>query len=309
MVVGSADVHGVDVPGQLVICGDESLDLRGAGGSALVRVTRCACAHVNGFVIGHVAAALDWLVAPVASERAPHHGDLRQRGRRAAVDGTSAAPRTAFAPSPPIGLQSLKAPMLQDLLARMGRLVRGAALFALPVYLLLERRSRSRWPAVIGAPEPAGRGAYRTGELRSATPGRAPALTRIAAFLHLVVAGVCTWEAPKLYWWIATTAARATRLTQAMLVVVALLCVLSPLLVILARRLLRRDTGLLGLGGALYACAALGAGAILTAGMQRLPRETLASLEALWLAGAFDMLAVEACVIAFFVGARALRGE
>jgi hypothetical protein len=195
--------------------------------------------------------------------------------------------------------------MLQNLLARMAILVACATLVAVPVYLWLERRYRPRWPGALGAPQPAGRGAYRSGEVRSATQGRAPAATRAVALLHLVVAGVCTGDGATLAGWVTATGGPPERFMCATFAMIAVLCALSPLLIISARRLLGRDAGLVGLGGALCACAAVGGAAILAAGTQRLPRETLDSFESLWLAGALDVLAVEACALGFWVGARA----
>ena len=94
-------------------------------------------------------------------------------------------------------------------------------------------------------------------------------------------------------------------LMLAMTVMIAVLCVLSPLFIISARRLLRWDPGLGGVGAALSACMAAGAAAMLTAGTMRLPRETLDSMEALWLVGAVDVIGIELCAMAFLVGARA----
>ena len=196
--------------------------------------------------------------------------------------------------------------MLAQLLARLAFVTAVAALCAMPLYVWLERRHRSRWPAAIGEPEPTGRGAYRSGEVRPARPGRAPIATRAVAFLHLVAAGVCTWEGAALGGWV-TAQERwpSDRFTLAMFVVLAALCAASPLFFLSARRLLRRDPGLVGVGAALGVCAAFGAAAMLAAGMMRLPRETYDSLESLWLAGAVDVLAVEVCAMVFWVGARA----
>ena len=95
------------------------------------------------------------------------------------------------------------------------------------------------------------------------------------------------------------------RLMFAMTAMIAVLCVLSPLFIISARRLLRRDPGLGGVGAALSACMAAGAVAMLTAGTMRLPRETLDSIEPLWLAGAVDVIGIELCAAAFWLGTRA----
>ncbi len=199
--------------------------------------------------------------------------------------------------------------MLPHLFARMALVVACATLVAAPLYAWIERRGRSRWPTALGEPEPAGRGAYRSGEVRGARPGRAPAATRVVALLHLVAAGVCTWEGPALAGWVAATQSwPSARLMPAMTVMTAVPCVLAPLFVLSARRLLRRDAGLVRVGAALGLGAAVGAAAMLVAGTVRLPRETYDSLESLWLAGALDMIAIEVCALAFWVGVRGPLG-
>jgi hypothetical protein len=196
--------------------------------------------------------------------------------------------------------------MLLQLIARLGSVVLLAALCAAPIHLWLERRHRPRWPSALGEPEATGGGAYRSGEIRLPTPGRAPAVTRAVAFVHLVAAGVCTWEGPMLGSWMAAQEGLPfDRFLLAMVVVVAALCLASPIFILSARRLLRRDPGLVGAGVALGACAGLGAAAMLAAGTMRLPREVLASMESLWLEGALNVVAVELCAMAFWVGARA----
>jgi hypothetical protein len=200
--------------------------------------------------------------------------------------------------------------MLQHVLARMASVVLWATLWAAPFYLWLERRYRRRWPAAVGKPEPAGRGAYRSGEVHPAQPGRAPAVTRALALLHLVAAGVCIWDGSALGDWVtATEKWPSDRFRLAMFVMIAALGVVSPLFIISARRLLRRDPGLGSVGAALAACPAAGAAAMLAAGTMRLPRETFESTEPLWLAGAVDVIGIELCAMALCVGARAaVRG-
>jgi hypothetical protein len=196
--------------------------------------------------------------------------------------------------------------MLSPVLARLAAVLACAALVVLPLYLWLERRYRPCWPAVLGEPEPAGRGAYREGEVRPARLGRAPFTTRAVAALHLVVAGLCAWDGVTFLRWLASTEGWSSeRLLLAMLLMTATLGVTAPLLFLSAYRLLRRDRGLLGVGAALAACAALGAGAMLVAGTMRLPPDLHDSLEPLWLAGALDVGAIELSTLAFLAGARA----
>jgi ATP-dependent protease HslVU (ClpYQ) peptidase subunit len=274
-----------------------------AGGGSCAPVTHCHAACNGGDD-----AAVDQMAdvpADASSGRHPCAG-----ARQSTSPSTPTAPgMTARAIALAYHRRGL--PMLVHLLARIASVVVCALLFAVPLYVWLERRHRPLWPAALGEPEPAGRGAYRSGETHPVRPGRAPATTRAVALLHLVAAGVCTWDGAALGSWVAATERwPSDRLMRAMTVMITVLCVLSPLFVISARRLLRRDPGLIGVGAALGSCAAAGAAAMLAAGTVRLPRETFDSLESLWLAGALDMIAIEVCALAFWVGARAAaRGK
>jgi hypothetical protein len=196
--------------------------------------------------------------------------------------------------------------MLLSVVFRMACLVAGGAVIALPLFLVLERRGRACWPTALGlgAVQPVGRSAYRTGEVRAIVLGRAPVSVRVAALLCLLVAGMCTFDGGVLSGWVAASRAPVSAgLELATSMMIAVLWVLSPLLIVGARRLLRRDAGLAGLGAVLTGCVALGGSVLLTAGTVRLPREAFDELEWLWLAGALDIVAVEACTVAFWIAA------
>jgi hypothetical protein len=201
--------------------------------------------------------------------------------------------------------------MLVDVLLHLAKVALGATLVTIPVARWLERRNRSAWAPVPADPVPVGRSAYRRGEMRGAPVQRAPRATRVAAFLHFVLAGIATWDGASLAAWVRATRADVPHLVATGLEeVAAVLWVLAPLSVIAARRLLRGDRVLWTLAAALAGCALVGAHGVLLAGTQRLPREAFELLEPIWLTGALDVLVLEGCLVAFILGARAaLQGS
>src|SRR5690348_12450387 len=96
-------------------------------------------------------------------------------------------------------------PMLDIVLRTLVEVAVVAILLATPLYLWLERRHRHRWPDVPAPPEEAGRGAYRRGVVHTMKAGRAPRVTRVAAFLLLSVSMLCAIEGPTLLRWVEVT--------------------------------------------------------------------------------------------------------